>query len=126
VGVFVRVGVRVRVTVGLADALGVSVMSCVTVTVGGAGGVDVAVAASVWVVVGVSVPVTVVVGVVVGDCASAVHKPNVAKRRTPAAAKRSPLVQTRLSWNAKPFARIMGPSGGSTRVHAMERVNGRR
>jgi len=126
VGVFVRVGVRVRVTVGLADALGVSVIIGVTVIVGGAGGVDVAVAARVWVVVGVSVAAAVVVGVVVGVCAAAVHKPNAAKRRPHAAASRGPFVQTRLSWNAKPFARIMGPSGGSTRVRAMERVNGRR
>jgi hypothetical protein len=124
--VIVGVRVTVFVAVGLAEAFGVSVINDVTVRVGVAGGVDVVVAASVWVVVGVSVPVTVVVGVVVGVCARAVHKPTAAKRREHAAAIRSPLVQTRLSWDAKPFAPIMDPSGGSTRVHAMEEVNGRR
>jgi hypothetical protein len=109
--------------------LGVTVSVLVNARVGVTVGVDVAaswVGVWVWVAEGVSVVVTVVVGVPVGVCASAVHKPNAAKRREAAAADRSLFEQTRISRDAKPFAGIMDPSGGSTRVHAMERVDGRR
>src|SRR5262249_19802946 len=115
VRVIVGVRVTVFVTVGLADALGVSVK------VGAAGGVDVGVdvAASVCVAVGVDVVVTVAVVVGVGLCASAVHKPSAAERRRPVRAILDP---KRYSAIAKPFPRIIVSSGGPRRPEAGEAV----
>jgi hypothetical protein len=93
----------VCVTVGLADALGVTVTVRVIVGLADALGVVVA----------------VVGGVIVGVCASAVHKPSVAKRRGPPTDKRNLFARRRFSAHAKPFATIMIPPVASTRSKAV-------
>jgi len=117
------VNVFVTVGVGLADALGVSVRTCVIARVGVTEGVDVRegvgenVGVSAGVCVAEGVVVVVTVAVIVGVCASAVHKLNAAKRREPATAI---LAQRRFCLHAKHFPWIMGPSGGLTALESGE------